>query len=45
MTNINKGFSYNGSNPVGFVEAAQLRIASSEDRRWGNLDTVRSQIL
>ncbi|EEA21881.1 hypothetical protein TMatcc_008695 [Talaromyces marneffei ATCC 18224] len=33
------GFSYNGSNPVGFVEAAQLRIASSEDPRWRKLDT------
>jgi hypothetical protein len=45
MVNTQEGFSYNGSNPVGFVEAAQLRIASSEDRRWENLDSVRQPFL
>lgn len=45
LTNNQEGFSYNGSNPVGFVEAAQLRIASSEDPRWRKLDTVRQPFL
>jgi len=36
-----EGFSYNGSNPINFPLAAQLKIAASYDpRKWGKLDTV-----
>lgn len=38
------GFSFNGTNGKGFLEAFQPRIASGESGRWEGLDTVSSSL-
>ncbi|KAK0124060.1 hypothetical protein ONS95_009046 [Cadophora gregata] len=39
------GFSFNGTNGAGFLEAFQPRIASGESPKWKSLDSVSALLL